>query len=197
MTCIQCYPTILGSKEAKSSISGARFFREITKCSSSFPQLTNFPFNLSVKLGVSIGVHETIGDLRTMLSNDTGIERGQILLAEIDDLTFRRTFKDSDPVSVIDNEKPSPSCDLFCIEILKHKESTEDDGAYILVTWVNVLKEGPIEKRFGSPYTIQVSREVLYEDLQKLLMKEMGSILHDDILIANQKVCWFFMISML
>ena len=142
-----------------------------------------------MKLGVSIGVHETIGDLRTMLSNDTGIERGQILLAEIDDLTFRRTFKDSDPVSVIDNEKPSPSCDLFCIEILKHKESTEDDGAYILVTWVNVLKEGPIEKRFGSPYTIQVSREVLYEDLQKLLMKEMASILHDDILIANQKVC--------
>ena len=55
--------------------------------------------NVSVKLGVSIGVHETIGDLRTMLSNDTGIERGQILLAEIDDLTFRRTFKDSDPVS--------------------------------------------------------------------------------------------------
>ena len=87
------------------------------------------------------------------------------------------------------NEKPSPSCDLFCIEVLKHKETTEDDGAYILVTWVNVLKEGPIEKRFGSPYTIQVSREVLYEDLQKLLMKEMASILHDDILIANQKVC--------
>jgi ubiquitin carboxyl-terminal hydrolase 31 len=143
-----------------------------------------------VKLGVSIGVHETIGDLRTMLSNDTGIERGQILLAEIDDLTFRRTFKDSDPVSVI-NEKPSPSCDLFCIEVLKHKETTEDDGAYILVTWVNVLKEGPIEKRFGSPYTIQVSREVLYEDLQKLLMKEMASILHDDILIANQKVPLF------
>lgn len=143
-----------------------------------------------VKLGVSIGVHETIGDLRTMLSNDTGIEHGQILLAEIDDLTFRRTFKDSDPVSVI-NEKPSPSCDLFCIEVLKHKETTEDDGAYILVTWVNVLKEGPIEKRFGSPYTIQVSREILYEDLQKLLMKEMASILHDDILIANQKVPLF------
>ena len=138
---------------------------------------------------MSIGVHETIGDLRTMLSNDTGIERGQILLAEIDELTFRRTFKDSDPVSVI-NEKPSVSCDLFCIEVLKHKEATEDDGAYILLTWVNVLKEGPIEKRFGSPYTIQVSREVLYEDLQKLLMKEMSPILHDDILIANQKVGW-------
>ena len=45
--------------------------------------------------------------------------------------------------------------------------------------------------RFGSPYTIQVSREVLYQDLQKLLMKEMASILHDDILISHQKVPLF------
>ncbi len=140
---------------------------------------------------MTIGVHETIGDLRTMLAHDTGISRNEILLAEIDDLTFRRSFKDSDPVTVINDNKPNPSCDLYCIEVLKHKESTEDDGAYVLLTWVNVLKEGPIEKRFGSPYTIQVSREVLYQDLQKLLMKEMASILHDDILIGNQKVPLF------
>ena len=125
-----------------------------------------------------------------MLSRDTGIERSQILLTEIDDLTFHRTFKDSDSVTVI-NSKPNTSCQLFCIEILKHKEATEDDGAYVLLTWINVLKEGPIEKRFGSPYTIQVSREILYTDLQKLLMKEMSPILHDDILISNQKVPLF------
>ena len=74
----------------------------------------NCNIHFSVKLGVSIGVHKTIGDLCTFLSNDTGIEIGRILLAEIDNLTFRWTFKDSDPVSVI-NEKPSPSCDLFCL----------------------------------------------------------------------------------
>ena len=51
--------------------------------------------------------------------------------------------------------------------------------------------QGPIEKRFGSPYTIQVSRETEYADLQKLLMKEMASILHDDILISAQKVPLF------
>ena len=45
--------------------------------------------------------------------------------------------------------------------------------------------------RFGSPYTIQVSRETLYGDLQKLLMKEMSGILHDDILISQQKVPLF------
>jgi ubiquitin carboxyl-terminal hydrolase 31 len=144
----------------------------------------------SVKLGLTIGVHETIGDLRTMLSKDTGIERSQILLTEIDDLTFRRTFKDSELVTVI-NDKASDTCSLYCVEVLKHREATEDDGAYVLLTWVNVLKEGPIEKRFGSPYTIQVSRETLYTDLQKLLMKEMACILHDDILISNQKVPLF------
>lgn len=36
-----------------------------------------------------------------------------------------------------------------------------------------------------------MSREILYQDLQKLLMKEMASILHDDILISHQKVPLF------
>jgi ubiquitin carboxyl-terminal hydrolase 31 len=36
-----------------------------------------------------------------------------------------------------------------------------------------------------------VSRETLYGDLQKLLMKEMAPILHDDILIGSQKVPLF------
>ena len=39
--------------------------------------------------------------------------------------------------------------------------------------------------------SIQVSRETLYTDLQKLLMKEMAHILHDDILISAQKVPLF------
>ena len=98
-----------------------------------------------MKLGLTIGVQETIADLGSMLAKDTGIERSQILLTEIDDLTFHRTFKDSDPVTVI--SKDSSNRALYCIEVMKHKEATEDDGAYTLLTWVNVLKEGPIEKR--------------------------------------------------
>jgi hypothetical protein len=38
---------------------------------------------------------------------------------------------------------------------------------------------------------LQVSRETTYPDLQKLLMKEMAPILHDDILISAQKVPLF------
>ena len=42
-----------------------------------------------------------LGDLRETLSRDTGIEVSQLLLAEIDDLTFRKTFRDSTPVSCL------------------------------------------------------------------------------------------------
>ena len=38
---------------------------------------------------------------------------------------------------------------------------------------------------------LQVSRETTYPDLQKLLMKEMAPILHDDILISAQRVPLF------
>lgn len=33
---------------------------------------------------------------------------------------------------------------------------------------------------------MQVPRELSYEDLQKLILKEMASILHDDILTSSQ-----------
>ena len=90
-----------------------------------------------------------------MLSKDTGIERDQILLTEIDGLTFHRTFKDSDSITVISKDSTR---DLYCIEVMKHKEATEDDGAYTLLTWVNVLKEGPIEKRY---FKISLNNQIL------------------------------------
>lgn len=141
-----------------------------------------------VKLGLTVGVDETIGDLRQMLAKDTGIEASQILLTEIDHLGFKRTLRDQESVTVLQDPKAAP---LYCLEVPRFKLATEDDGAYVVLSWVNVLKEGPIEKRFGSPYAIQVTREVLYSDLQKLLMKEMSPILHDDILISAQKVPLF------
>ena len=114
-----------------------------------------------VKLGLTIGAHETVRDLRVILSKDTGIELEQLLLTEIDDLTFRRTFHDSQSVSVLkpeskDKQQKESATNLYCIELPKRMEASEGDGAFIMLTWVNVLKEGPIERRFGSPYTIQV-----------------------------------------
>lgn len=34
---------------------------------------------------------------------------------------------------------------------------------------------------------MQVPREISYEDLQKLILKEMAPILHDDVLTSSQK----------
>jgi len=140
-----------------------------------------------VRIGVTLPLNSEVRDLRELLSRDTGIESQQLSLVEIDDLCFQNTFCDSQPLSVIPQ-----NCSLFAVELPKHPEHEDDDGAFLVLTWVNVFKEGDkIEKRFGTPYTIQVSRETLYGDLQKLLMKEMSPILHDDILISAQKVPLF------
>ena len=109
-----------------------------------------------------------------MLSRDTGIDVSQLLLTEIDGLTFKKTFRDSQQVSCLKPPAKSPAVDkskkgaatkaaaspaaaaaesssesssLYCIEMPRHREDSEDDGAFIVLTWVNVLKEGPIEKR--------------------------------------------------
>lgn len=140
-----------------------------------------------VRIGLTLPVESEVRDLREQLSKDTGIEAQQLSLVEIDDLCFQQSFCDGQPLSVIPQQ-----CNLFAIELPKHPQHEDDDGAFMVLTWINVFKEGDkIEKRFGTPYTIQLSRETLYGDLQKLLMKEMSPILHDDILISNQRVPLF------
>jgi len=144
-----------------------------------------------VRIGLTLPVHSDVHDLRESLSKDTGIETEQILITEIDDVTFNKTFNDGQSIELIE-----VNSGLYCIEtpgMIINDEENEEEGAYIILTWINVYKEGSIEKRFGSPYTMQISREVTYTDLQKLLMKEMSPILHDDILISAQKVPLFKM----
>jgi hypothetical protein len=117
-----------------------------------------------VRIGFSLPVHADIRELRAALARDTGIEPGQLLLAEMDTLGFQRTFTDGEPLANIGAE-----CPLYGIEMPRRPSlagepangSEEEDGdgggAFILLTWVNVFKEGAaIEARFGSPYTIQV-----------------------------------------
>merc|ERR1712218_532880 len=140
-----------------------------------------------VKIGLTLPQDTDIKELREELSKDTGIDVSQLLLTQIDSLSFQKTFSDNEALTVIPDK-----CNLYGIEVPKLQKSTEDNGAFIVLSWINVLKEGEkIEQRFGSPYAIQLARETIYEDLQKLLMKEMSPILHDDILISAQKVPLF------
>ena len=132
-----------------------------------------------VKIGVSVNQSANVRELREILASDTGIEENHMLLTEIHDEGFHRTFSDCQPLSVITENDP-----LYCIELPQLKEPTEQ--AYILLVWINVLVKGELRQRFGSPYTMQVSRETSYEDLQKLLLKEMHSVLADDVLTSSQ-----------
>ena len=44
---------------------------------------------------------------------DTGIDVERLLLCEIDDICFRRTFKDRDSLQLLKNSQ----CPLYCIEM--------------------------------------------------------------------------------
>ena len=77
---------------------------------------------------------------------------------------------------------------LYCIELPVPKEPCEEDGAFLLLCWVNVLVEEHRQTRIGSCYTMQIARETSFEDLQKLLLKEMATIVHHSVLCEAQKV---------
>ncbi|KAK6623890.1 hypothetical protein RUM44_010746 [Polyplax serrata] len=139
-----------------------------------------------VKLGLSVNENSTVGELREQLSSDTGIPESCMLLTQIDDLGFQRTFSGQLPVSEIKETDP-----VYCIEMPQLKDATEEMEKYILLCWVNVLTMDDHCARFGSPYTMQLCRLTGYQDLQKLMLKEMNTILHDDILTTEQDVPLF------
>ena len=147
-----------------------------------------------------------VKELREILSSDTGIELDRMLLTEIDGQGFLRTHSgnqshnshaliiysmlipfifssDNQPISVLRETDP-----LYCIELPAAKEPCEEDGAFILLSWINVLAEEHTQTRIGSPYTMQVARETSFEDLQKLLLKEMASIVDHRVLCQKQEV---------
>ncbi|XP_050540078.1 ubiquitin carboxyl-terminal hydrolase 43 [Daktulosphaira vitifoliae] len=139
-----------------------------------------------VKLGLSLQIDFTIAEFRELLWSYTGIQQEHMLITEITDIGFNRTFCDSMPVSMIKESDP-----LYCLELPKLNECSNESGPYLLLCWVNVLVIEDQCSRFGSAFTMQICRETSYKDLQKLLLKEMASMLHDDILTAEQDIPLF------
>lgn len=45
-----------------------------------------------MKLGLSLPIHAEVRELRELLASDTGIKEPDMLLTEVDDLGFHRTF---------------------------------------------------------------------------------------------------------
>ncbi|XP_026279362.1 ubiquitin carboxyl-terminal hydrolase 31 [Frankliniella occidentalis] len=139
-----------------------------------------------VKLGLTLPPHADIRELREVLASDTKIDEQHMLITEVDDLGFHRTFSDSAPLNTIKENDP-----VYCLELPQLKEATQDTGEYLLLVWVNALMVEDHGIRFGSPYTMQVGRETAYDDLQKLILKEMANILHDDVLTGGQPASLF------
>eukprot|EP00096_Caligus_rogercresseyi_P014740 TRINITY_DN7236_c0_g1_i1.p1 TRINITY_DN7236_c0_g1~~TRINITY_DN7236_c0_g1_i1.p1 ORF type:complete len:789 (-),score=290.55 TRINITY_DN7236_c0_g1_i1:540-2906(-) len=143
-----------------------------------------------VKIGLSVEEGESIRGLRDILSRDTGIQGDCLFLTELDETRFTPNL--SEEASLGEVLHPDAT-DLYCIELPQAPRlAKEEEDAFLLLSWVNVLKiDGKVEKRFGTPYAIQVSRETLYCDLQKLLLKEMSPILHSDVLVGEQNAAIF------
>lgn len=53
-----------------------------------------------MKLGLSLPLHADVKDLRELLSSDTGIPEAHMLITEIDDLGFHRTFSGNQKIRI-------------------------------------------------------------------------------------------------
>ncbi|CAG0889491.1 unnamed protein product [Darwinula stevensoni] len=168
-----------------------------------------------VKLGFNVSANASIKELREIIAADTGLDESHLILTEIDGEGFHRTFSgpelcliqkatvfpgeefpdklsfvmaDSQPLSVLGEDATHA---LYVLEMPPTKEPTETDGAFILLAWINLLYSADCCTRFGAPYIMQVSRETSYEDLQKLLLKEMQQVVKPSVLTTQQKVPLF------
>ncbi|KAK4016756.1 hypothetical protein OUZ56_031722 [Daphnia magna] len=135
-----------------------------------------------VRIGLCMNGQADVKELKEVLSSDTGIDFHRMLLTEIDEQGFLRTHSDNQPISVLRETDP-----LYCIELPDIKEPCEEDGAFIVLCWINVLVDVHSQTRIGSCYTMQVSREISFEDLQKLLLKEMASVVHHQVICQKQE----------
>lgn len=127
-----------------------------------------------VKLGLGVPPGSPIVAIREQLQADTGIPLERIVLAEITEAGFSRVFCDSHPISSLSEEDS-----IYCIET----QTIADDSTNLTLIVANLQRnesEG-VSKRFGTPFCLQVSRDVSYSELQKKLLKEMQAVLKSDV----------------
>ncbi|XP_049293795.1 ubiquitin carboxyl-terminal hydrolase 31 [Anopheles funestus] len=131
-----------------------------------------------VKLGLGIPHGSPVLALREQLHADTGIALDRMILTEICESGFSRVFCDSHLMSSVRENDP-----LFCIECPTAGTGQETtSGTNIVLCLCNGKREfGGHVKRFGTPFCLVVNRDVSYSELQKLLLKEMSSILRSEV----------------
>lgn len=157
-----------------------------------------------VKLGLSVPPGSPIVALREQLQADTGIPHDRMVLVEIQDTGFVRIFCDSHPMSSLTKDDK-----IYCIEMisaggggaaekekttannkdskdipLKGNPASADTSTNLTLIVANAKRLSPKDndvQRFGTPFCIQVNRDISYTELQKKLLKEMQTILKADV----------------
>lgn len=72
-----------------------------------------------------------------------------MLLMEISESEFLRTFTDAQSISVITEADP-----IYCIEVAQMKDAEEETtSAYVLLCWINVVMSEEGFLRFGKKLT--------------------------------------------
>lgn len=143
-----------------------------------------------VKLGLGIPLGSPLVALREQLQADTGIKSNRMILAEINETGFSRVFCDTHSMISIVETDP-----IYCIET----PELSDDIRNLNLCIINAKQEKSSNdevKRFATPFCIQVSRDVSYTELQKLLLKEMASILKPETFAYTTPLCDMFKIRL-
>jgi ubiquitin carboxyl-terminal hydrolase 31 len=142
-----------------------------------------------VKLGLKIPQGSPLIALREQLQADTGIPQKRLIIAEINESGFSRIFCDSHAMSSIAETDP-----IYCIETPEPPadvttKTTSDEGAITTITLcvANIKKVGKSIERFGTPFCIQVNRDISYLELQQQLLKELSSTLKSEVLTCTTK----------
>ncbi|XP_029726360.2 ubiquitin carboxyl-terminal hydrolase 31 [Aedes albopictus] len=128
-----------------------------------------------VQLGLGVPHGSPVMVLREQLHADTGIAVDRMILAEVCDGGFNRVYCDSHLVSSVGDDGST----VYCIE----SPPVAEGMTQIVLCITNGRRDvgsGEI-RRFGTPFCIVVNRDVSYVELQKLLLKEMASILKSEV----------------
>lgn len=127
-----------------------------------------------VQLGLGVPHGSPVMVLREQLHADTGIAVDRMILAEVCEGGFSRVYCDSHLVSSIGDDGS-----VYCIE----SPPVAEGMTQIVLCITNGRRDvgsGEV-RRFGTPFCIVVNRDVSYVELQKLLLKEMSSILKSEV----------------
>lgn len=180
---IRPFPLHFGATPTTSATSCVRYCKStihvknidiISYHSSSFQVLYASQHPRQVKLGLGVPHGSPVVAIREQLQADTGIPIERIVLAEITETGFSRVFCDSHPISSLSEEDS-----IYCIET----QSISENSTNITLIVANVQRNENenVCKRFGTPFCLQVSRDVSYSELQKKLLKEMQTVLKSEV----------------